>query len=77
MFAEEALKRSERAEEALQKANRAIMLAEGMWKDAVSAWRPLCMAKSIAPVPPFPISGAPPIPARPPAVSVERDEAAA
>ena len=76
-FAEEALKRSERAEEALQKANRAITLAEGMWKDAVAAWRPLCSAKGIAQARPFPISGASLIPARPPAVTVERDEAAA
>lgn len=77
VFAAEAAKRSERAEEALQKANRAVMLAENLWKDAVSAWAPLCSATSIAGVRPFPLSGAAPIPARPPAVRVESDEAAA
>jgi hypothetical protein len=77
VFGEQAVKLSERAEEALQKANRAVMLADNLWKDAVSAWAPLCSAKSIAGAPPFPLSGASPIPARPPAVSVERDEAAA
>jgi hypothetical protein len=76
VFAEDAMKLTARAEEGLHKANRAIMLAEGLWKDAQAAWGPLCSAKGISPVPPFPISGVPPVPARPPAVSVERDEAA-
>jgi len=77
VFGEDAMKLSARAEEALQKANRAVMLAENLWKDAVSAWAPLCAAKSIAGVPPFPLSGASPIPARPPAVKVDNDDVAA
>lgn len=78
VFAEDAMKLTARAEDGLHKANRAIMLAEGLWKDAQAAWAPLCSAKGISPVPPFPISGVSPVPARPPAVSVEKvDEAAA
>lgn len=73
VFGEDALKLSVRAEEALQKANRAVMLADNLWKGAVSAWAPLCAAKSVAGVPPFPLSAASPIPARPPAVKVDRD----
>jgi hypothetical protein len=76
-FAADATKRSERAEDALTKASRAIMLAENMWKEAMSAWGPLCAAKSIAGPPPFPLSGASPIPARPPAVNVEEEADAA
>jgi hypothetical protein len=76
VFAEDAMKLTTRAEEGLHRANKAIMLAEGLWRNAQAAWAPLCSAKGISPVPPFPLSGVPPVPARPPAVSVERDEAA-
>jgi hypothetical protein len=78
VFAEDAMKLTTRAEEGLHRANKAIMLAEGLWRNAQAAWAPLCSAKGISPVPPFPISGVSPVPARPPAVSVEKvDEAAA
>jgi hypothetical protein len=78
LFAEDAMKLTKRAEDGLHKANRAILLAEGLWKDAQAAWAPLCGATSIAGVPPFPLAGSSPLPARPPAVSVEskEDEAA-
>ncbi len=76
VFGGEAMKLSARAEQALQKANQSVVRADNIWKEAVSAWRPLVAAKGVAGVPPFPLSGASPIPARPPAVAVESDVAA-
>ncbi len=76
VFGEEAMKLSAHAESALQKANQSIMRANNIWKEAVAAWAPLCAAKSIAGVKPFPLEGASPIPARPPAVKVGNDVAA-
>jgi len=68
-FAEAASKRSDAAEEAVRIVEKAALRAENLWREAQEAWRPLCRATSIAAVPPFPLSRAGVIPARPPSVS--------
>lgn len=75
VFAAQAEEQTARAAKALQLANRAILAAENAWRSSAEAWRPLCRAAGIAGVPPFPLSRADTIPARPPSVQVE-DEAA-
>lgn len=77
VFAEDAIRLAERAEEGLQKANRAVMLAENLWREATAAWQPLCAAVKTAGPPGFPLSRAPMITARPPALVVSEDAEAA
>jgi hypothetical protein len=77
VFAEDAAKLSEAAEEGLQKANRAVMLAGDKWREARTAWQPLCAAVSIGQVPAFPLVGGENIAARPPSLELDEEVEAA
>lgn len=68
-FAEDAVKMSKKAEEALRKVLRATMTAERVWREAAASWAPLCRAKSLSGVPQFPLVRGGAIPARPPSVT--------
>jgi hypothetical protein len=78
VFAEQAQKHSERAEEAAKLANRSLLRAENLWRAAEEAWRPLCRAKKLQGVPPCAL---PPrtdlVLAQPPSVRAEAEDAAA